>query len=273
MLGFDSGVAVVEIAAGLQNHDDLFQRTIPGALADPVDGALHLPGAGFDGHNRIGYRQPQVVVTMHADHRGVAQRPGHAADQRAVFVRHRVAHRIRNVDRAGPGLDHGQRDLVQVVGRGARAVFGRELHVVRVLPRQLHGPRGFLQHLLLGLLELVLQVNLAGGDEGVNARLFGVGQRLGGALHVQRAAARQRRHPGLRELAAHGIHRLEIALGSDGKARFQNVDAQVHQFPRHPQLLRNRHATAGRLFPVAQRRVENSYAVAHRHHYAGSCVI
>ena len=217
----------------------------------------------FHGHDRVGHRQPQVVVAMHAHNRRVAQRPGHAADQGAVFVRHRVSHGIGNVDRARPRRHHRQRNLVQVIGRGARAVFSRELHVVRVLPRQLHGSHRFLQHLLLGLLELVLQVNLAGGDEGVNARLFGVGQRLGGALHVQGAAARQRRHTGLRELAADRIHRLEIAIRSDRKARFQKVHAQVHQLPRHPQLLRNRHAAARRLFPVAQRRVENSYAVAH----------
>ena len=203
---------------------------------------------------------------MHADDGGIAQRLGHVADQRAVFVRHRVSHGIRNVDRARPGRHHRLRNLVQVLGRGARAVFGRELHVVHVSPRQLHGGHGFLQHLLLGLLQLVLQVNLAGGDEGVDARLSGVGQRLGGALHVQRAAARQRRHPGLRELAADGIHGLEIAFRGDGKARFQNVHAQLHQLPRHAQLLRNRHAAAGRLFAVAQRRVENIYAVAHGYH-------
>jgi hypothetical protein len=113
----------------------------------------------------------------------------------------------------------------------------------------------------------------AGGDKGVNARPWGVVERPGGALHVQRAAARQRRHPGLRELAADGSHGLEIAIRSDGKTGFQKVDAQLHQFARHPQFLRNRHAAPGRLLPIAQRRVEYPYAVAHdRHrykHYAG----
>ena len=60
---------------------------LPGALADPVDRALDLPRAGFDGGQRVGDRESQIVVAVDADDRAIAQRLRNAADQRAVFLR------------------------------------------------------------------------------------------------------------------------------------------------------------------------------------------
>ena len=45
--------------------------------------------------------------------------------------------------------------------------------------------------------------------------------------------------------------------GRDRHELFEHVHAQFDQLARHAQLLRNRHATAGRLLPIAQRRIEN----------------
>jgi hypothetical protein len=130
--------------------------------------------------------------------------------------------------------------------------------------RQLDGGDGFLQHLLLAFLELVYEVNRAGGDEGVDARAFGVLQALGGALHVQGAAAGQCGHLRPGELAADGIDGLEIAFAGDGEAGFQDVDSQLDQFPGHFQLFGHCHAATRRLFAVAQGGIENVYAVAHK---------
>ena len=47
----------------------------------------------------------------------------------------------------------------------------------------------------------------------------------GGAFHVERAAARQRRHLRPRELAADRVHGFEIAFGGDREAGLQNVHA------------------------------------------------
>ena len=66
--GIDTGGQVEEIAAGLDSHDDFFQRGIAGPLADAVDGAFHLPGAVFDGFQAVGHSQAQVVVAVDADH-------------------------------------------------------------------------------------------------------------------------------------------------------------------------------------------------------------
>ena len=77
-----------------------------------------------------------------------------------------------------PAATTALRDLFQEIGLGARAVFGGELDVVHVAARQFDRGDGFVEHLLLRLLELVLQVDVAGGDEGVDARPLGVRQRL-----------------------------------------------------------------------------------------------
>ena len=98
-----------------------------------------------------------------------------------------------------PGRDHGLRNGFQVLGLGARAVLGRKLHVVHMAPRQLHRGHGFVQHLRPRLFELVLQMNVAGGDEGVDARPPGVLQGLGGAFHIQPCSSAPGRPPGPRE--------------------------------------------------------------------------
>src|ERR1035438_8504054 len=61
-------------------------------------------------------------------------------------------------------------DLLEVFRGGARAVFGRKLHVVHVAASQFHGGHGLLQHLLLRLLELVFPIGSARGIPGRCAR-------------------------------------------------------------------------------------------------------
>ena len=88
--------------------------------------------------------------------------------------------------------------------------------------------------------------------------------RLGGALHIERAAAGQRGHLRPGELAADRVDGFEIAFGGDREAGFQDVHAQLHQLPGHAQFFRYGHAAAGRLLAIAQRRVEDVYAIAHK---------
>jgi hypothetical protein len=53
-------------------------------------------------------------------------------------------------------------------------------------------------------------------------------------------------------------------LGGDWESRFEDIDPEFHQLAGHPELLRHRHRTAGRLLAIPQGRVENIYAIAHR---------
>ena len=62
------GLDVAEVvAARAQRHHDLFQRGVAGALAEPVDRALHLTRAGGDAGQRVGDRQAEVVVAVRRD--------------------------------------------------------------------------------------------------------------------------------------------------------------------------------------------------------------
>ena len=54
--------------ARVQQHHDLLERGVAGALADPVDRALDLARAGQQPGERVGDRQPQVVVAVDRQH-------------------------------------------------------------------------------------------------------------------------------------------------------------------------------------------------------------
>ena len=137
--GVDVRVGMIEIVAGPQGHDDLFQRAVAGPLAQAVDRALDLPGAGLDGGQAVGHGHAQVVVAMDADH-GLVD-VGHAVAERLDDVVHvagrGVAHRVGNVDRRGPGGDGRFDHLAEEIGLGAGGVLGRELDVGAIADRPL----------------------------------------------------------------------------------------------------------------------------------------
>ncbi len=47
------------------------------------------------------------------------------------------------------------------------------------------------------------------------------------------------------------MHGIEISFGSRGETRFDHVDAQAVELPRHAQLVFDAHAATGRLFAIA----------------------
>ena len=52
----------------IERGSNLFKRGITGALADAVDGALHLPCARVDGGQRVRNGQTKVVVAVRGEH-------------------------------------------------------------------------------------------------------------------------------------------------------------------------------------------------------------
>src|SRR5215467_12797407 len=63
----DSSLEGETIRAHVDGHDDFFQRSVAGPLANAIDRAFNLPGAGIDRGQAVGDRQSEVVVTMNAD--------------------------------------------------------------------------------------------------------------------------------------------------------------------------------------------------------------
>ena len=120
-----------------------------------------------------------------------------------------------------------------------------------------------LQDLLAGGVELLLDVDVAGGDEGVDARPGGVTHRVPAAVDVGGDRARQARDHGAPDLAGDVADRLEVALRGHGEARLDDVDAEARELPGQGELLRVVHGEARRLLAVAQRGVEDQDPPAH----------
>ena len=130
-----AGPEPVRGLAHVEQHHDLLERGVAGALADPVDRALHLAAAGPHAGERVGHRHAEVVVAVHrgGDVRRGRARAGRArATSRAYSSGHRVADRVRHVDRRGALVE---RDLEHLGGElevRAGGVHRRELHVLAV---------------------------------------------------------------------------------------------------------------------------------------------
>ncbi len=103
---------------------------------------------------------------------------------------------------------------------------------------------------------LVLQVDVAGADEGVNARPLGVLDGVPAGAYVALGAAGQAADDGTLHLASDGLHGREVARAAGREARLDDVHAQPRQLMGYLQLLRGVQAAARRLLAVAQSGVE-----------------
>ena len=135
--GVDRAVLLVEGLAHLQDHRDLFQRAVAGALADAIDGAFDLARTAFDGGQRVGHGQAQVVVAMRTeDHVGGIGNVGNAGDDllehRADLFRRGEADGVGQVDGGGAGGNGHARNFDQVIQLGAGGILGREFDIVDV---------------------------------------------------------------------------------------------------------------------------------------------
>ena len=167
----DGRVERQAVGAHAGRHHDLFERRVAGALADAVDRALDLPRAGGDRRERVGDGKPEVVVAVRAERR--LGRVRHAGQDRreegADLVRDGEADRVGQVDRRASGGDDGLDDAAEEVHVAARRVLGRELHVVGVLPRLADGGDRRVETRFARHAQLALEVQIGGGDEGVDA--------------------------------------------------------------------------------------------------------
>src|SRR5204863_9695498 len=272
LLGHDAGVDAEAVAARLDRHHDLLHRRVAGALADAVHRALDLARAVLHRGERVRDRHAEVVVAVGAQDAPLAA--GHALagdlEERAVLLGQRVAGRVGHVHGARAGVDHRAEDLDQVLRVAARGVLGRELDVVEVLLGAPDGPHRRVEHVLPAHHELVLQVDVGGGDEDVDPGPFRLLDRLDGTVHVLLARAGEREDDRLRDRRGHAPDGLEVALGGGGEAGLDHVHPQVLQLARDRELLLHVHGGAGRLLAVAQGGVEDLYPVHGRLLYASS---
>jgi hypothetical protein len=112
----------------------------------------------------------------------------------------------------------------QEVQLGAAGVLGGELDVVGVLARPADGLHRLLDDLVGRHAQLLLHVDRAGGDEGVDAAGLGRLDGLAGAADVVLVGARQRADGGLLDRLGDRADRLEVAGRGGGEAGLDDVD-------------------------------------------------
>ena len=262
-LGLDLGRQAVVVEPGLQCHDDLFERGVAGALADAVDRAFDLPGAGLAAGQAVGDGHAEVVVAMGADDRpaDIGNAFLERADHPGVLERRRIADGVRDVDRGGAGLDGRLDDLAEEVELGPRGVLGAELDVRTARL----GPPDALDRLLddlrLGHPQLVLAVDRRGGQEDVDSRLWAnwiASQARSMSRSLQRARPQTDEPATSVAIARTASKSPTEAIGKPG---LDDVDPQRGQRAGHLELLGHVHARARRLLAVAQRGVEDPHPV------------
>ena len=261
--GVDIGPVRHHVVAHAHRHHRFFQRGVAGAFADAVDGALDLPGAGAHAGERIRHRHAEIVMAMHGKPRlvGIRHPLAHHLDQREIFLRHRVADGVGNIDRAGAGLNRGLDAAAEEIVLGSGAVLARPFDVVGVAARPRHRGDHHLKNLLGRKLQLPLHVHRRGGDEGMDARLLRRLDRLAGAVNVLETGAGEPADDGVLGALGDLVDGGEIAVGGDRKAGFDDVDAHLIEQLGDFELLLVRHGGAGALLAVAQGGVEDDDAV------------
>ena len=207
--------------------------------------------------------RPEVVVAVDADDGAAADAVDDRGDERPELGRDGVADGVGDVDRGGAGIDDRLVDAQQELRVGARGILGAELDLgvraerLAAVADPLHGRR---QRLLAGDAQLVLEVDVAGGDEDVQVRPLGDADGLHGPLRVAVAAARQGRHGHALGLLGDAVDRLPVAGRGGREAGLDDVDVEAHELAGDLQLLLGGEPGAGRLLTVAQRGVEDADA-------------
>ena len=246
-------------------HHDLLERSVAGALPDAVDGTLHLAGTGFDRGQRVRDCEAEVVVAMRAQHHfaGLGDALAHGPEQPGVLRRRRVAHRIRQVDCGGSLRDRDRDDLAEKVQVAAGRVLGGEFDVSRVAAGAADGGASPFDARRAVDTQLLLEMEIRGRDEHVDALAQCRAQRLGSRVDVAIVAARQRGDGRTPYRLRYLLHPAQVSLRCGGKAGFDDVHAERVELAGQSQLGFRCHGIAGRLLAVTQRGIEDDHILSH----------
>ena len=148
------------------------------------------------------------------------------AEDRGVLLRSGEANGVGDVDGGGPGLDGDGDHLEKELGVGSRAVFSGELDVFGEGAGEADRLGGLIEGLVAGDAELVLEMEVGGGEDEVDA-VGGSGlDGAGGRLNVFAFAASERGDAGAADLAGDGSDCLEVAFGGNGESGLEDIRAE-----------------------------------------------
>ena len=255
-----------DVLAGPDQHRDLLQRAVAGSLADPVDRALDLartrqqPGIGV-GH---GHAQVVVAVDRGLDLTQRRDQLVEAAEVAGVLLRRGIADRVGDVDYRRALFDRDRADLGGEIDVGPGRVHRRELDVLAVGLGQRHRRPRLSLDVVAGALQLVLDVDVGGGDEGMDAGPARVADRSPGGVDVGLVSAGEAADHRALDPAGDLLNRLEVPGRGDREAGLDHVDPKAAELLCDLDLLGGVEGDSRRLLAVPQGGVEDVDAVGVR---------
>ncbi len=225
------------VAAHAQRDDELVERRVARALADPVHGALDLVGAGLDGGERAGDGEPEVVVAVDGDRR--RDDAPELGDERGELRRQRAPARVPDADGDRAGGERRAEDRRDGLRIGGGRVRDGDLNLVGAQHGRLDRPAH--------------RVRLVRADGKVDPRAARAHERGGGGVEV--VLQRPREHGDHRP--AHGCGHGADADDLGRRPGLEHVDAEPLELERDVDPVLGKQDGAGRQPAVAQRGVEN----------------
>ena len=268
---------MVGLRPHMQRHHGLFQAGVASPLADPVDRHFDLAGAVLDPSKRIGGRQPQIVVAVAGEDDLLPARRIFAqmADQGTIFFWGRVADGVWDVEGGCAGLDGDGEHLDQESRVAAPAILRAEFDVGAEAARIVHHVADSLQHLVARHAQLVLHVDVAGRQEGVDARAHRSLDRFPGLVDVVLVGTGQpgdhrRCTPCAAFVAPRAppdrvgdpFDRLQVSWARSRKPCLHDIDAEPGQLAGDLQLFLGVERGTRALFAVPQRGVKDQHGAA-----------
>src|SRR5262245_16666414 len=177
------------------------------------------------------------------------------------FVRNAVADRVGEVDGRGAVGDGALDDAAQKVAIAPGRVLRRELDIVSVLAGATDAVDDRLEAALPCDAQLPLEVQVRGGQKGVDALACRWFKRASRLLDVDLAAARQRGYDRPPNVACDLTCGFAVGGRGDGEARLDDVHAERVERTRQAQLRGDVHRESWRLLAVSKGRVEHDDAV------------
>ncbi len=179
----------------------------------------------------------------------------------AIPLRRRVADRVGQINRCRARFHRGLGNFLEKIELGSARILRRKFNIIRILQRLLDRFHAQLDDLFLPFFQLVIAMDLAGGAEEMDARMGRVLHRFAGAVDILGRAAGQAADGAAGEFRRDGVDRFKVAIGTDGEAGFDDVDAHRFKKPCDLQLFRLGERGAGGLFTIPQRRIEDSHCI------------
>ena len=170
----------------LQNHSNLFERSITCTLTDTIDGNLNLTCTIQYTLQSIGSCHTEVVmaVSRKACLINAINMFHEILDFVTIFIRQTITCCIRNVHYSCTRLDNSLNDTSQILIIGTACILSIELNVLNILFGIFDCSYSAFDDFLTGRIELILDMTIAGTDTGMDSLMLSILQSLSSTINI-----------------------------------------------------------------------------------------